>query len=158
VPVSVRRADDHMTLGNLVSSMLPRLPIDLADPTERLRWVAEEMRTLKEQGQPRAAGLALQLVGSFPPAVNALLRRMLPSTPPFNTFCTNVPGPREACPLLGRRILEVHPIVPLFQGLGMEFAIMSYAGRLSISAAVEPRLVPEADDLPSHLHAALHEL
>jgi diacylglycerol O-acyltransferase len=158
VPVSIRRANDHMTLGNLVSSMFPRLPIDVADPVERLRCVAEEMRMLKEQGQPRAAGLAMQLVGALPAPVNALLGRFVPSTPPINTVCTNVPGPREACHLLGRRILEVHPIVPLFQGLGMEFAIMSYAGKVSISAAVEPHLVPEAADIPSYLHAALHEL
>ena len=32
--------------------------------------------------------------------------------------------------MLGRRIDEVHPIVPLFDGLGIEFAIMSYADRL----------------------------
>ena len=158
VPVSVRRADDHMALGNLVSSMFPRLPIDVSDPVERLRTISEEMRTLKEQGQARAAGLAMQLVGSLPAPVNALLGRLVPSTPPINTVCTNVPGPREACHLLGRRILEVHPIVPLFQGVGLEFAIMSYAGQLSISATVEPHLVPDADDIPGHLRAAAEEL
>jgi WS/DGAT/MGAT family acyltransferase len=158
VPVSVRGADDHMTLGNLVSSMFPRLPIDLADPIERLRTIAEEMRTLKEQGQPRATGLAMRLAGAMPAAVNALLGRFVPSVPPVNTVCTNVPGPREACHMLGRRILEVHPMVPLFQGLGLEFAIMSYAGQLSISAAVEPHLVPDAVDIPGHLQAAAKEL
>jgi CBS domain-containing protein len=158
VPVSIRRPEDHMTLGNLVSSMFPRLPIDVTDPLERLRRIAEEMRTLKEQGQPRAMGLAMQLFGALPAPVNALLGRLVPSTPPVNTVCTNVPGPRDACTLLGRRILEVHPIVPLFQGLGLGFAIMSYAGRLSISAAVDPHLVPDAADIPSHLHAELHAL
>jgi diacylglycerol O-acyltransferase len=159
VPVSMRRADDHMTLGNLVSSMFPRLPIDVADPIARLRAVGEEMRTLKEQGQARAAGLAMQMVGALPAPVNALLGRFVHSTPlPINTVCTNVPGPREECRLLGRAILEIHPIVPLFEGLGMEFAIMSYAGKLSISAAVEPHLVPEAGELPEHLRASLEEL
>ena len=158
VPVSVRRADDHMALGNMVSSMFPSLPIDVADPVERLRQVADEMRTLKAQGQPRAAGLAMQFVGALPAPVNALLGRLIPSMPPVNTVCTNVPGPREACALLGRRILEVHAFVPLVQGLGLEFAIMSYAGQLSISAAVEPRLVPDAADIPGHLQAAAQEL
>jgi CBS domain-containing protein len=69
-----------------------------------------------------------------------------------------VPGPREACSLLGRRNVEVHPIVPLFQGMGLEFAIMSYAGRLSICAAADPHLVPDAADIPGHLGAALAEL
>jgi CBS domain-containing membrane protein len=72
--------------------------------------------------------------------------------------CTNVPGPRETCHLLGRRILEVHPIVPLFEGLGLEFAIMSYAGQLSICATVEPHLVPDADDIPGYLRASAEEL
>jgi CBS domain-containing protein len=138
--------------------MFPRLPIDVADPVERLRAVAEEIRSLKEQGQPRAAWLAIQLAGRLPAPVNALLGRLVPSTPPVNTLCTNVPGPREARHLLGRRILEVHPIVPLFQGVGLEFAVMSYAGQLSISAAVDPRLVPDAADIPGHLQAAAEEL
>jgi CBS domain-containing protein len=147
-----------MTLGNLVSSMLPHLPIDVADPLERLRVVADEMRALKEQGQPRAAGLAMQLLGTLPAPVNALFGRFVPAAPPINTVCTNVPGPREACRLLGRRMLEVHPIVPLFEGLGLEFAIMSYAGRLSITAAADPHLVPDAAEVPAHLQAAAEEL
>ena len=157
-PVSVRRAEDHMTLGNLVTAMFPRLPVDVADPVERLRRVSEEMQRLKERGQPRAAGLAMQLLGALPAPVNALLARLLPEGSPLNTVCTNVPGPREARHLLGRRILEVHPIVPLFSGMGLEFAILSYAGRLSISAAAEPHLVPDAGDIPAYLHAAATEL
>ena len=49
VPVSVRRAEDHLTLGNLVTAMFPRLPVDVADPVERLRRVSEEMQRLKER-------------------------------------------------------------------------------------------------------------
>jgi WS/DGAT/MGAT family acyltransferase len=158
VPVSMRRAEDHMALGNLVTSMFPHLPIDLADPLARLRTIADEMQALKEQGQARAAGVALQLVGVLPAPLNALFARFAPGPLPINTVCTNVPGPREACTLLGRPIVEVHPIVPLFQGIGLEFAIMSYAGGLSITAAVEPRLVPDAERIPGHLQAAAEEL
>jgi diacylglycerol O-acyltransferase len=158
VPVSMRRAEDHMTLGNLVSAMFPCLPVDVADPVERLRAMSEEMRRLKERGQPRASGIAMQIAGMLPAPLNALLARALPEGTPLNTVCTNVPGPRDACRILGRTIIEIHPIVPLFSGMGLEFAIMSYAGRLSICAAVDPHLVPEADDLPTHLHASLVEL
>ena len=66
-----------MTLGNLVLAMFPRLPIDIADPVERLRR-RREMATLKEQGQARASGLMLELVGALPAPVNALLGRLLP--------------------------------------------------------------------------------
>ena len=98
-----------MTLGNLVSSMFPRLPIDVADPVERLRAVAEEMRDAEGAG-PAARRRARDAARRRLPApVNALVGRLVPSMPPVNTVCTNVPGPREARHLLGRRILEVHP-------------------------------------------------
>ena len=158
VPVSVRGADEHMTLGNLVTAMVARLPIDVADPRERLRRMAAEMRTLKDEGQARATGFAMQMAGFLPAPLHALLARLLPSAAPLNTVTTNVPGPREACRMLGRRIDEVHPIVPLFDGIGIEFAIMSYADRLSICAVTDPHLVPDAADLSAHLHAAAEEL
>jgi WS/DGAT/MGAT family acyltransferase len=158
VPVSVRGADEHMTLGNLVTAMVARLPVDVADPRERLRRMAAEMRALKDQGQARATGFAMQTAGWIPAPVHALLARLVSSTALLNTVTTNVPGPREACRLLGRRIDEVHPIVPLFDGMGIEFAIMSYADRMSICAVADPALVPDAADLSAHLRAASEEL
>ena len=158
VPMSIRGAEHHLALGNLITVMVARLPIDVADPRERLRRVTEEMRSLKEEGQPRATGLALQLASWLPPAVHAVIARLAPPVVPLNTVTTNVPGPRKACHLLGRRIDEVHPIVPLYDGMGIEFAIMSYADRLSICAVADPHLVPEAAELEAHLHAAVDEL
>ncbi|HXJ33774.1 MAG TPA: wax ester/triacylglycerol synthase family O-acyltransferase [Candidatus Eisenbacteria bacterium] len=158
VPVSVRRPEDHMSLGNLVTSMFPTLPIDVADPIARLTRMSDEMGRLKERGQPRATALTMQLMGLLPAPVNAFLARILPDGSPLNTVCTNIPGPREPRQILGRQITEVHPIVPLFSGMGLEFAILSYAGRISISAAAEANLVPDAAEIPGHLHASLQEL
>jgi WS/DGAT/MGAT family acyltransferase len=151
VPVSVRGADDHLTLGNLVSAVFPRLPLDVADPRERLRRVAAEMSALKARRQAQAAGLMLAAVGALPAPFEALAGRLLPDAPFLSTVCTNVPGPRGRCTLLGHAILEVHPVVPLFQSMGLEFAILSYADRLSITAAADPTLVPDADALPGLL-------
>jgi WS/DGAT/MGAT family acyltransferase len=158
VPVSVRRPEDHMSLGNLVSSMFPTLPIGIADPVDRLHALAAEMRSLKEKGQAQASGLVMSLLGAMPAPVGALLGRLLPERAIISTVCTNVPGPREVCHIAGRRIVEIHPMIPLFQNMGIEFAILSYAGQLSIAAAVEPNLVPDADTIPEHLVAAADEL
>ena len=158
VPVSVRRPEDHMALGNLVASMFPTLPIGIVEPLERLRAIAAEMQSLKERGQAQASGVLMSLLGSMPAPLGALLGRLLPERPIINTVCTNVPGPRQACHVAGRRIVEIHPMVPLFQSMGIEFAILSYAGQLSISAAVDPALVPDADTIPEHLAASAEEL
>ncbi len=158
VPVSVRADQDRLTLGNLFSAVFPRLPIDVSDPAERLRRVAHEMITVKTRHQAQATGILLGLLGSLPAPIEALVGRLLPDMPFLNTICTNVPGPRERCAILGVRITDVHPFVPLFQSMGIEFAIMSYADRLSIAAAVDPDLVPDAEVLPGFLAGALLEL
>ena len=158
VPMSIRGAEHHLALGNLITAMVARLPIDVADPRERLRSVTAEMRTLKkEEGQPRATGLALQLASWLPPAVHAAIARL---APPEAAQYGHHERPRSARGrrLLGRRIDEVHPIVPLYDGMGIEFAIMSYADRLSIGAVADPHLVPDAAELEAHLHAAADEL
>src|SRR5262245_3115089 len=147
VPVSTRTPGDHLSLGNLVSAMFPTLPIHIADPVDRLHKVAAHMGELKERGQAHATGLLMALAGALPAPVSALLGRVLPSWPMINVVCTNVPGPREPRYILGRRIVAIHPIVPLFEGLGLGFAILSYADQLSIAAAADPALVPDVESV-----------
>jgi diacylglycerol O-acyltransferase len=158
VPVSVRQPSDRLTFGNLVAAMFPRLPLTASDPLERLGGIVREMNELKERGQARASNFFMNLVGQLPAPVEALLGRLLVGQPLVNTVCTNVPGPPGRRTLLGRRVLEIHPIVPLFQAMGLEFAVLSYAGRLSITAAADPGLVPDAAMLGQALTTSFLEL
>jgi CBS-domain-containing membrane protein len=75
-----------------------------------------------------------------------------------HTVCTNIPGPRETRYVLGERVLEIHPIVPLAASIGLGFAIFSYDGKLSIAATADAGLVPDADRLPEALNASAEEL
>src|SRR5262249_8547615 len=147
VPVGVRTAGSELPLGTLVSAMFPVLPVDIADPVERVHKVAVHMNDLKDRGQAHATGLLMALAGALPAPVSALLGRMLPSWPMINVVCTNVPGPREARYVLGRRIVGIHPIVPLFEGLGLGFAILSYADQISIAACADPAQVPDVESV-----------
>jgi diacylglycerol O-acyltransferase len=158
VPVSTRTAADQLALGNLVSAMFPVLPIQIADPIDRLHKVAAHMSELKERGQAHATGLMMALAGSLPAPLSATLGRLLPSWPMINVVCTNVPGPREPRYVLGRRIAAIHPIVPLFEGLGLGFAILSYADQLSIAAAADPALVPDLESVTEAIATELDAL
>lgn len=157
VPVNVRGEDHGLAPGNLFTLMFPRLPIDVADPVDRLVRVREEMRDLKNRGQAHATGLLLALFGSLPWPVEAALLRLVPDRRIVDTVCTNVPGPREPLTLLGQRVLDIHPIVPLFQCMGVGFAIASYAGRISICATVDPGIVPDGELLLQGIEDALYE-
>src|SRR4029450_6584682 len=76
----------------------------------------------------------------------------------FSTVVTNVPGPGDIRTLLGRRIEAIHPMVPLFQGMGLEFAALSYGGRSSIAATADTDLVPDAERIAAALVESEREL
>jgi len=156
VPVSVRGADQGLRLGNLITAMFPQLPIDVADPVERLRRVRDEIRHLKHRRQARATGLLLALAGALPPVAESTLLRALPESPLVNTICTNLRGPNQPLYILGRRVAEIHPIVNLFQSVGLGFAVASYAGRISVCATTDPSLVPDADSLIEAVENSLY--
>jgi diacylglycerol O-acyltransferase len=158
VPVSTRTARDHLAPGNFVSAMFPALPIHVADPLDRLRTVAAHMDDLKARGQAHATGLVMTLAGALPAPLSALLPRLVPRWPMINVICTNVPGPRESRYILGRRIAEIHPIVPLFEGLGLGFAILSYAEQLSIAAAADPAQVADVERITDAIAAEFEAL
>ena len=158
VPVNVHRAEDALTLGNRVSALLATLPVGVSEPIDRLTRVVGETRTLKAAGQSRAFELALAMAGSLPAPGGPLLARLSALRPPVHTVCTNVSGPRETRYVLGKRVLEMHPIVPIALGMGIGFAILSYDGRLSIAANADPALVPGAEDITAMLRTSFQEL
>lgn len=158
VPVSIRTEGDRLSLGNLVTAMFPALPVGIVDPLERLRRIAAEMVELKGRGQHRAAGFALAAASLLPVPIQALVGRVFPERTVFSTVVTNVPGPREGRTLLGRRVEALHPMVPLFQGMGLEFAVLSYGGRVSIAATADADLVPDAERIAEALVRAEQEL
>ena len=76
----------------------------------------------------------------------------------INVVCTNVPGPREPRYVLGRRIVGIHPIVPLFEGLGLGFAILSYADQISIAASADPTQVADVEAVTDAIAAEFDAL
>jgi len=158
VPMSVRDPAVTAELGNVITALFPRLPVDEEDPLERLRRVREEMRALKGREMGRATGVLLGLLGMIPSAVEAAALRFAPDTPLVSVAVTNVRGPARQLRLLGRRIVEIHPIMNLFQGVGLAFAVASYAGRMSICASTDPSLLPEGERVIDGVERALYEL
>lgn len=157
-PVSTRGAGEHLKLGNRVSAMMAPLPVGILDPAERYRQVRVAMTRLKDKGESRHIERMLDLLAGVPPIVQRNFAWVQTSSMPVNTICTNVPGPPVSLYVQGRRIERVVPVVPLTQGIGLAFAIMSYADTLTIGMPCDPALVPDAERLPGLLQEAFAEL
>jgi diacylglycerol O-acyltransferase / wax synthase len=158
VPVNVRGEHEHLKLGNRVSMMVAPLPIGIADPVERLRQVSVAMDVLKSSGQAGQMERVVALTDLLPPVLQRPLAWLQASIAPANTVCTNVPGPRETRYMLGEPVQLMVPLVPLAAGIGLGFAIMSYADQLTIGMNADADRVPDVWRLAEALRESFEEL
>jgi diacylglycerol O-acyltransferase / wax synthase len=158
VPVSIRRPDEQTELGNRISTILVRLPLGVDDPAERLQRIGAETARLKQSDQARAASLITEATGWTPPTINRLLSGAMSSSRIFNLVVSNVPGPQVPFYLLGRRLREVYPLVPLSpQGHAVSIGVLSYDGGVFFGLVGDRRLVADLDELAAALTAALEQ-
>jgi hypothetical protein len=136
------------------------LPVDVADPRERLDSVARQMRRLKASGEATGVGSALAVADLVPATLMALGARVYARTGQrvVNTVTTNVPGPPHTLYLLGRPMLELFPWIPVAEGVRISIGILSYDGHVTFGATGDRDAVPDLDDLCSAIEASLREL
>jgi diacylglycerol O-acyltransferase / wax synthase len=158
VPVSVRVADDHGTLGNKLAAMRGPLPVYINDPVARLRFVKKAMDGLKESKQAVGAATLAAVNSLAPPTILAQASRLNFSTRLFNMIVTNIPGPQVPLYVLGRRLDDMFPIAFLPTGHALAVAIMSYDGRLEYGLLGDYDALPDIQLIADGLDEALAEL
>jgi WS/DGAT/MGAT family acyltransferase len=155
-PVSVRRSEQRGEMGNHVSSWIVRLPIDEADPLAqigRIRAVTDELKRSRQ-----ALGVeTMMAVAEWTPSVLLSLGARAASGP-INMIVTNVPGPQAPLYLLGCRLLELFPQVPLLQSTGVGVALFSYDGKLCWGFNADYELVPDLRYFVRAIEASLTRL
>ena len=158
MPVSIRRPDEQSTLGNRITSIQVRLPLDTPDPRRRLEQVTRETSRLKDSEQAHAASLIIEATGWTPPTINRLLAEAISRPLTWNLVVSNVPGPQMPFYLLGRRLLEVYPCVPLSpQGHALSIGVVSYDGGVFFGLIGDRETLSDLDGLASELEASLAE-
>jgi diacylglycerol O-acyltransferase / wax synthase len=160
VPVSVRRPGERGVYNNRVSAVVASLPVDLADPMERLDAVRSQMDGLKESKQAVAGDVLTSLSGFAPPLLLALGSRLMIRAPQLSihTGTTNVPGPQHPVQTLGCRLLESFPYVPLIGQVRIVVAIFSYDGGLYFGVTGDAETASDIDVLTAGVERGMSEL
>ncbi len=158
VPVSVRPEEGRGDLGNQVAVMWAPLPVGETDPARRLEIITEAMSHVKESGQAVGAKTLTELSGFAPQTVLAQAARLVPRQRFYNVVVTNVPGPQFPLYLLGQKLEEAHPMVPLAEQQGLGIAVMSYNGKLDFGLNADWDAVPDVDLFAEDLRLSLMEL
>ena len=156
IPVSTRGSGRERT-GNRVTAMLLELPVSCADPVERLALVREQMARTKESHMAEAGGAVISAADLAPPMIAGAATRLGMRSMrrlgqySVHTVVTNVPGPQIPLYCLGHEMLEYIPFVPIFHGVRVGTAVLSYNGRLSIGVTGDYTTAPDVGVLA---HAA----
>jgi diacylglycerol O-acyltransferase len=158
VPLSVRADAERGALGNRVAAMYAPLPVGVADPSERFRFVHAAMAGLKESGQAVGAQAITRLAGVAAPTVLDQAARLQARQRFFNLTVTNVPGPQFPLYVLGRRLRAFYPQVPLVLNTALGIAVMSYDGRVFFGLLGDYDAMADLDLFAGDLEAAIAEL
>ena len=160
VPVSMRTAEEHGTMGNQVSAVFADLPVGVSNPAERLASVTRQLSSLKSSGMAIGVDTMLAAADLMPGTLFSLGARLAARLPQraISTVTTNVPGPQVPMYLLGRRMTELFPYIPLGADIRITIGVASYAGRLTCGVTGDYDAVPDLQVLCDGIEKATQEL
>jgi WS/DGAT/MGAT family acyltransferase len=147
VPVSIRTPAERGAAGNRVVMLMADLPIDVQDPVQRLAQVVRTTERLKRSRQRAGVELLEEFSNRTLTSIFVFFARLATWQRPFNVVVTNVPGPSRPVYLLGARMLEIAPLVPLAWNQALGIALFSYDGRLFWGLNADWDALPDLHDL-----------
>jgi diacylglycerol O-acyltransferase len=157
-PVSVRTQDEGGKLGNRVSAWIVPLPVGESDPLEQMKAISRTTAELKSSKQVVGAEVLTQVAEWTPATLLSLGARNATRLLPFNLVVTNIPGPQVPLYLLGAKMEQVYPYVPLADNLGLGIALFSYDGTLAWGFNADYELVPDLDQFVQAIRDSYQEL
>lgn len=159
IPVDMRSVGGGEAAGNHVSALFLSLPVAEPDPVARFEALRAETRRLKSSRAADGIDFFTRIVErSGSTWLTFAGVRLAARVQPYNLIISNVPGPQVPLYVLGARLLEIHPLPPLFERQGFGVAVMSYDGRLCWGLSGDRDVVPDLGVLARDLEAALEEL
>src|SRR3954452_11979591 len=157
VPVSLRRIGDTAA-GNQISMITIALPTHLGSATERLAWVREQTKRLKQTDQPERTRTLYQALALLPAPLRSPAAKAMATPRQFNLTVSQSPAPRGSLYLLGCELEEVYSVVPIVQGHALAIGMVRYRQELFFGCYADPDALPVINQLPGLIEAELHEL
>ena len=138
--------------------MFVNLPVDDRTAIERLTAISAQTRDLKERQQALGAEMIVSASNYVAPTLMSLAARVVHRQPFFNLIVTNVPGPQFPLYMMGGRLLETFPIVPLTRNLTVVVGILSYDGTMHFGLWADRDAFADLEVLAGGIDDAFSEL
>lgn len=137
MPISIRRSDDPVG-GNRVAIVRYPVPVDIADPEERLLALHDAASQARTEPAVPHTGAILEAVSPVTPhAVRAMALHM-------DFGASNVPGPSFPVHLAGAEALRFYPFGPT-GGSAVNITLLSYRGTCCIGVNTDTAAVTDGE-------------
>ena len=165
VPVAVGGPGPRETIGNRVSSMFVRLPVQLADPMAQLQAIRVDTGLAKSLHGALGATAFMRLTQVAPPLLFAGAMQLYSSLhladrhrPAVNLVVSNIPGPPFPLYAAGARVESIHPMGPILEGIGLNLSVLSNAGHVDLGAIACRDTVPDVERITTCFVEAVDRL
>jgi WS/DGAT/MGAT family acyltransferase len=158
IPVSLRSAEESAAGGNRISFAFIDLPLAEKSGPRRLELIHAQTEAFKRSDRAAGFSIVLSALGMLPGPLRGPVARVVGSSRTFNLVVSNIRGPDEPVSMLGCKMLEAYPVVPLAEGHSLSIGMFSYCDRMFFGAYADPHALPEVRELPRLLDAAMRDL
>jgi len=160
VPVNLRSSDTSTEMGNSISLIAVTVPLDIRDPKKLLAAVHRRTEFLKHARAAELVGLAGGLLGVLPFPMQSVVGPLISRLPvtPFNMVCTNVPGPQFPLYVLGHKMTQWYPYVPVGGEMSLNCALLSYNGAVYFGFSGDAHIASDLPRLEKLLQSSFTEL
>jgi WS/DGAT/MGAT family acyltransferase len=167
VPVALRGRDaagrliGDGTYETKASGLVAALPLDVADPAERVSVVRDVLDGLKHGHEAAAMNAINEISGMMPSTVAAVTTRLMSLMPQraVNTVVTNVPGPAMPLYVAGRPIEQIFNYAPPFPvGARSSVTVYSYNDLLQFGVTADRDSMPDLPVLVDGIKSGVERL
>ncbi len=141
--VNLRGLTFDEELGNKFGLVFLTLPLDQAQPLDRLAAIKKSMDKLKASAEYVASYAILNILGQLPGWIENLAIKILDMK--GTVVATNVPGPRHPVYLAGARITSLKGWVPQSGRIGVGLSIISYNDQVYFGLNADAGLIPDPE-------------
>ena len=145
MPVNIRPPDKMEELGNQFGIVYLTLPVNVADPLDRLHEVRRRMEELKNTPEAVVAFGILKGIGLSPAEAQTRMVDMFGSK--ATVVMTNVPGPQMPLYIAGKELAGVMAWVPQSGRVSLGLSIISYNQKVFIGINSDVGLLPDPDSI-----------